>query len=88
MDVRLKECPFCGKDVAELSSVCDCEICANADNGNICPVCYEPELPDNAMHFVVCTVLKGGCGCSTGWQKNAELAIEAWNRRWNEHRTD
>ena len=67
---NLKPCPLCGKDVAELSDCQKVEGCANFE-----------ECDGPAMSIVVCDVLQGGCGCSTGYYKTRERAAEAWNRR-------
>ena len=78
---ELKPCPFCGSDKApELSSIWDCEMCANFEEED-CPECYEELGSSECMHIVVCAVNRGGCGASTGWHLNADDAIQAWNRR-------
>jgi len=76
---KIKPCPFCGKDVAELSDVKECEDCANFENEDACPA-YE-EMEPCPWHFVVCSHYRGGCGASGGWELTEEKAIEAWNRR-------
>ena len=81
MSEKLKPCPFCGSKYAPiLSNVCECEMCANFEDED-CPKCYNPTGNDGCIHFVVCSVHKGGCGASTGWHINKEEAIGAWNRR-------
>lgn len=67
---NLKPCPLCGKDAAEFSDCQVVEECANFE-----------ECDGPAMFVVVCDVLQGGCGCSTGYYKTRERAAEAWNRR-------
>ena len=78
--INLIPCPFCGKSVAETTSVLDCELCANFEDEEMCPN-YESCGSDGCGHLVVCNVHKGGCGASTGWYKTIEEAITAWNRR-------
>lgn len=78
MEYSLKPCPFCGKSVAVLSDVQDCEMCANFES-NACPrFTNQKSCP---WIFVVCNCSKGGCGTTTGWFRSEEDAIEAWNRR-------
>lgn len=76
---KLKRCPFCGKDVAVVSNLQDCEICANFEDEN-CPN-YETEGSDGCPHFIICDHSKGGCGAATGWYLTLDEAAEAWNRR-------
>lgn len=84
---KLKPCPLCGKDVAILSNLQDCEICSNFE-AEICPAYESVENIDDCPHFVVCNAQKGGCGASTGWYSNERDAIEAWNRRAKDERLD
>ena len=77
---ELKSCPFCGKSVAVVSSIQECENCGNFESED-CPECYVPMGASCCMRIVVCDALNGGCGCSTGWCASAEKAVEAWNRR-------
>lgn len=79
VDSVLEPCPFCGKSVATVSNLLDCEICANFEDEN-CPN-YEAEGSDGCPHFIVCDRSKGGCGASTGWYVNLEDLVSAWNRR-------
>lgn len=75
---KLNVCPFCGKDVAEISSVRDCEECANFED-EMCP-----EFEKNGScsgKFIVCNFNKGGCGASSGWYPTVEEAVIAWNKR-------
>ena len=74
-DTELKPCPFCGKTVAKLSNCKDLEDCEN----------FEECGCDEIMHTVVCNWNNGGCGASTGYRKTENEAIEAWNRRENQH---
>lgn len=89
MTEKLKPCPFCGKEVAELSNLQDCESCANFEQEE-CPVCYDPEpievdAENNPCpRFIICSAQKGGCGASTGWYHDMGDLIKAWNTRANE----
>ena len=76
---ELKPCPFCGQTVAELSSVCDDEICGNFEDEELCPA-YEPGGSCGGV-YIVCNKCKGGCGSSTGWYRNRTDAVIAWNTR-------
>lgn len=77
----LKPCPFCGKSAAEFATVYECENCANFDEDE-CPECYAPYKEHSCgIHLVVCSIHKGGCGASSGWNLTAEAAAKAWNRR-------
>ena len=76
----LKPCPFCGMNVAEPTSLLECELCANFEDDELCPN-YDSCGSDGCGHFVACNVNKGGCGASTGWYQTVEEAINAWNRR-------
>ena len=75
----LKRCPFCGKSVAVISNLLECESCANFED-EVCPA-YEPDGNDGCPHFIICDRQKGGCGASTGWYLTLDEAAEAWNRR-------
>lgn len=75
---QLKPCPFCGKSVAEISDMKDCERCANFDQEDIC---QSFETPDSCGVFIVCNFNRGGCGSSTGWHQTADRAVAAWNKR-------
>lgn len=77
---ELKSCPFCGRSVAVVSSIQECENCGNFESED-CPECYETTGTSYCLRIVVCDALNGGCGCSTGWCANEEKAVEAWNRR-------
>ena len=84
---ELRECPFCGKKVAEFSTAWECELCANFEDDNVCPNYQDWEaeyVSDNgecSIHIVVCAANKGGCGASTGWRSSKKAAMEAWNGR-------
>lgn len=79
---KLNVCPFCGKDVAEVSSVRDCEECANFES-EMCPEFEKRNEVDTAIcgKFIVCNFNRGGCGASSGWYPTVEEAVVAWNKR-------
>lgn len=82
MSEKLKHCPFCGANVAEITNAHDLEECANfADE--ICP-CKNYEDVGCSYFTVVCNMNKGGCGASSGYYATEEKAIAAWNRRVEE----
>ena len=68
---KLRECPFCDKDVAEISNCQELEGCRHFEK---CPS-TEPYV------CVVCNMHEGGCGASGGYYDSAEKAIAAWNSR-------
>lgn len=74
----LLPCPFCGKSVAEVTDLQDCEMCANFEQEDLCP---NFEEPGECGAFVVCNHAKGGCGAASGWHQFPEEAVEAWNKR-------
>ena len=79
---KLKHCPFCGANVAEIPNAHDLEECANfADE--ICP-CENYEAVDCSYFTVLCNMNKGGCGASSGYYVTEEKAIAAWNMRVKE----
>lgn len=69
--MKIEKCPFCGKDVAEITNCKDLEECRHFEK---CPA-TEPYV------CVVCNMFEGGCGASSGYYDSAEKAIAAWNRR-------
>jgi len=71
MTDKLLPCPFCGKQIAEIGNCKNMEECEHFEE---CPA-VEPYV------CVVCSINKGGCGASTGYQEGVEKAIAAWNRR-------
>lgn len=76
---ELKSCPFCGKNVAEITTIQECELCSNFEDDELCPN-YDM-TGSCGGRFVVCNANKGGCGAATGWYQTIEEAINAWNRR-------
>lgn len=79
MDVKLLPCPFCGADVAEIESAKESEDCRHFEKDGVCPVFeWDTECPTKR---IVCNVLRGGCGASTGYAPSLEKTIEKWNRR-------
>lgn len=73
LDYKLRECPFCGKQVTVVS---DCEE-ASCETSN-CDIC------GCRKYQIVCDFTQGGCGSSGGFHTTEEGAIAAWNRRANE----
>jgi len=71
MNNTLLPCPFCWKQIAEIGNCKNMEECEHFEE---CPA-VEPYV------CVVCSINKGGCGASTGYQDGVEKAIAAWNRR-------
>lgn len=71
--MKLKPCPFCGKNVADLGTVAEQEL-LDSDNENY--ALY------SSLYSVECNFLNGGCGASIGqFYDHPEQAAEAWNRR-------
>lgn len=75
---ELKSCPFCGADAAEFATMKEMEECFHYDNKEKCPAYVSDGCPGIR---IVCNVLKGGCGASSGYAFSKEKAIKAWNRR-------
>ena len=73
--MKIEKCPFCGKQIAEIGNCKNMEECEHFEE---CPA-VEPYV------CVVCSINKGGCGASTGYQEGVEKAIAAWNRRATIH---
>ena len=71
--MKIEKCPFCGKEVAEISNCRELEECRHFEE---CPA-TEPYV------CVVCNMHEGGCGASSGYYDSTEKAIVAWNRRAN-----
>lgn len=79
-EIKLKLCPMCGKDVAEITNAHDLENCANFDAED-CPCEHYIDAGRCAYYTIVCDFTKGGCGCARGFCITPEEAAEAWNRR-------
>ena len=69
--MKIEKCPFCGKEVAEISNCQELEGCRHFER---CPA-TEPYV------CVVCNMFEGGCGASSGYYDSEAKAIAAWNRR-------
>jgi hypothetical protein len=69
--MKIEKCPFCGKEVAEISNCQELEGCRHFES---CPA-TEPYV------CVVCNMHEGGCGASSGYYDSEAKAIAAWNRR-------
>jgi len=69
--MNIERCPFCGKNVAEISNCKELEGCRHFEG---CPA-TEPYV------CVVCNMHEGGCGASSGYYDSEAKAIAAWNRR-------
>ena len=82
MDIKLKPCPLCGKECAEISNAADLEDCKYFDDCKECPQ-FNPVTENHDCHcyIVVCSIYKGGCGCSTGYSFNRDHVVKMWNRR-------
>ena len=76
---KLKPCPFCGNDAADISTVRECEMCMNVED------CPEYQHTDEChLYFAICNVHKGGCGASGAIKNTPEAAAEWWNQRRGE----
>ena len=69
--MTIEKCPFCDKDVAEISNCQESEECRHFEK---CPA-TEPYV------CVVCNMHEGGCGASSGYYDSEAKAIAAWNCR-------
>ena len=69
--MNIERCPFCGKNVAEISNCKELEGCRHFEG---CPA-TEPYV------CVVCNMHEGGCGASSGYYDSEAKAIAAWNCR-------
>ena len=71
--MKIEKCPFCGKEVAEISNCRELEECR-----------YFEKCPSTELYVcVVCNMHEGGCGASSGYYDSEAKAIAAWNRRVN-----
>ncbi len=80
--MKIKSCPFCGKDVAEIVTAAELEDCLYFECREKCPR-WNPlrDTIDCNLYCVVCNAIRGGCGVSTTYFDSEEKAIETWNRR-------
>ena len=69
--MKIEKCPFCGKDVAEISNCQELEECRH----------FEKCHATGPYVCVVCNIHEGGCGASSGYYVSEEKAIAAWNSR-------
>ncbi len=79
---RFKPCPHCGKvDTLEFATRRELEDCPNFDDCEA-ETCGRGfcDVYDN-WDCVVCSVYKGGCGASGGYDECPAKAIEKWNTR-------
>ena len=79
-EIKLRPCPMCGKDVAEITNAHNLENCANFESED-CPCEHYEDTGECAYYSVVCDFTKGGCGCTGGFRITLEEAVKAWNRR-------
>ena len=80
-EIKLKPCPFCGAQVAIITTMRDLQECANFEDEKCICKQYERPIDDCKYYIVVCNVNAGGCGGSSGYDTTAEKAAEIWNRR-------
>ena len=78
--IKLKSCPFCGANAAELTNAHNLEECANFEDEN-CPCEQYEDCGACGYYTVVCNANNGGCGAASGYFPTEELAISAWNHR-------
>ena len=69
--MKIEKCPFCGKQIAEITNCNDLEECRHFEK---CPA-TEPYV------CIVCNMHEGGCGASSEYYDSEAKAIAAWNRR-------
>ncbi len=73
----LRECPFCGKDVATITTAKELEDCTRFEDAQ-CPALVWEEC---RYKKIVCDVREGGCGASTGFAFSLEKVVQKWNGR-------
>ena len=69
MSTKLKKCPFCGMDVAEIYSQSE----RAEEDGEV--------FNGVEQYTIVCDVHKKGCGATCGWRTQLTDAINRWNTR-------
>jgi len=56
---------------------------SNKHNIENCIICgtskYLTKISFSGKHIVVCSLLAGGCGSHSGYQKNLVSALKSWN---------
>lgn len=77
---ELKPCPFCGNRNIEVSTDIDEFVTEWGESG------YGQEemleiMRKRPYYFVGCSVIRGGCGASSGFDMTREGAVARWNRR-------
>ena len=77
---ELRECPFCGKTVSELTTAKELEDCAHFEDLEKCP-CHNPIDEKCKLYTVVCNYMRGGCGAISGYFTDPDKAILRWNTR-------
>ena len=69
VDIELKPCPFCGQtETLEIGTFDELNSVETEEDG------FE-------NYAVCCSANNGGCGASSGYAENKELAICKWNER-------
>lgn len=74
---KIKPFPFCGADVAEFATMKEMEDCKYFEDDR-CPAC---EVDECRGIRIVCNVMKGGFGASTGYSLDKDKTVWMWNRR-------
>ena len=77
MSKEIKPCPFCGLNVANVTTCAQLEDCENFETCN-----------DAEFYCVVCDATKGGCDASGGYRQTWNEAIESWNRRDDDEKSN
>ena len=62
---KIRACPFCHKNVAE--------ICGSRELEGVDELSQE--------YAVCCSFLRGGCGATSGYAQTEEAAVAKWNNR-------